>query len=459
MKRRFFDISFRSAMIAALCLAAHATTVSATVIVAENFGGGASDLDGKDADTFDAAITNAGGSATWDASIDFDRDGSVTGSGNRSAHLGLGSYINDHKGDSNGWFALTMTISEVTGDNNNDLMALGFSSSASAPSIGNDFVGASGVGTIAYRRSGELDMWAGPGTDNPVDGPDGNSGARTLTATLDLTPDGGYDGAADFGTVTWSDSVLGHLGNHTYTSDTDFNWILLSARSAPVGTNSSLTLEQFSANYPKAQNPSGDVFVRSAAAERDSNFNNHELLVGRVGGNDWCRGLLEFDLSSIPDTATIRSASLDLFIDTLDSGPSVAKDNTLTVRQLTQDFTESATYNKYDGSSDWATAGGDFDSTNLSSLDFSDAEDTSPHEVSPGQQFSFPSSAAFASAVQSNLADNVIGLIVQIPGLEGSYNQRNLFRFGSSENNNASHRPVLTVRYSWIPRGTVVSIN
>jgi len=430
------------------------------VIVAENFGGGASDLDGKDADTFDAAITSAGGSATWVASPVFDRDGAVTNSaGNRSAHLDLGDYINDHKGDVNGWFALTMTISEVTGDNNNDLIALGFSSKdTAAPDIESDFTVQSGVATIAYRRSKTIDMWAGPGTDNPVGGPAGNSGARTLTATLDLTPDGGYDGASNYGTVTWSDSVLGPLGNHTYTEPTVFNYLLISSRSLANGTNSNLTLEQFSANHLKAQNPSGDVFVRNGG-EADNNYNNHELQVGRVGNNDWCRGLMQFDLSSIPDTATIVGATLDLFVDSKDGDSITAITRDLTVQHLTNDFTEAATYNTYDGSSNWATPGGDFDSTILSSFEFSEADGTSPDAVSTGDQFTFTSSPAFASAVQSNLEDDLIGLIVRLPDLEVNSSTPYLFRFASSENSNASHRPVLTVRYSWIPRGTVVSIN
>ncbi len=56
-------------------------TLADEVIVAEGFNGDSSDLDGKTSYTFDAAIVTAGGSATWGAHADFDRDGSVAGWG------------------------------------------------------------------------------------------------------------------------------------------------------------------------------------------------------------------------------------------------------------------------------------------------------------------------------------------------------------------------------------------
>ncbi|GEM_PF-4020642 len=214
------------------------------VLVTENFQDA---LTGTSAETFHADVTAAGGSASWGASSRFTANGVVdgaVGTGDRCGYLNLGSYINDTKGRGDGLFELTMTISEVGGNAAGDLIALGFSAKSTAPNIGGDFVNQTGIGTIAYRQSGELDMWGGSGVANGVDGPNGNSGPRVLTAALDLTPAGGYDGATNFGTVSWSDGALGALGTHTFTAATDFNWILLSSRSDASGTISSLSLKQ-----------------------------------------------------------------------------------------------------------------------------------------------------------------------------------------------------------------------
>lgn len=122
------------------------------LIVAENFGGLATDnLAGTTADTFAPAIVTAGGSATWVGSAAFKADGSVVDGFSRSVHLNLGSYINDAKGTPEGLFELTVTISETTGT----WLTVGFSSLNSPPPIQN-FIGAGGLGTMAYRSTGAI---------------------------------------------------------------------------------------------------------------------------------------------------------------------------------------------------------------------------------------------------------------------------------------------------------------
>lgn len=216
-----------------------ATSANAAVIVAESFGGSGAALNGTAAGTFAAGITSAGGSSTWTAGTDFLDNGVVTDNAAKSAaYLNLGSYINDTKGTAAGMFELTMTISKTT----STWLSLGFATS-NTPGTGGDFTGLSGMGNIIYRADGELDMWAGPGaTFGSNDGPNGNSGARTLTVSLDLTPAGGYNGTTNFGTVSWSDSGLGDLGSVTYTSAANFGSILIS-ESASGGTVSALSLD------------------------------------------------------------------------------------------------------------------------------------------------------------------------------------------------------------------------
>ena len=161
-----------------------------------------------------------------------------------AAYLNLGSYINDAKGTANGKFDLTMTISETTGS----WISLGFST-LNTPATTFDFTGAEvlGLGTIIYRANGELDMFIGPRTTGSPDGPDGNTGPRTLTVRLDLTPAGGYDGVSNFGTVTWTDSGLGavnNLGTAFALPNQPIGAILVSAANLASGTISGLTLTQ-----------------------------------------------------------------------------------------------------------------------------------------------------------------------------------------------------------------------
>ena len=221
-------------------------------ILAEDFSASSDPLDGTSADTFSSAITSAGGSPIWGAASGFLQNGevSVVGAGS-SAYLNLGSYINNAKGTTNGRFELVMTISETSGA----WISLGFAAE-NTPSTTKNFTNTgpgtdptTGLATIIYRAQdsatpGELDMFRGPRTTTGVDGPDGNTGFRRFTVTLDLTPAGGYNGTDNFGTVTWSDGILGVLGNSTYTADQDFGAILITPASNSTGSINALALYQ-----------------------------------------------------------------------------------------------------------------------------------------------------------------------------------------------------------------------
>jgi hypothetical protein len=220
--------------VAVMAVALAAVSANAGVIVSEGFSGGGAELNGTAADTFYSGITAKGGSATWVANSGFKDNGLVSNISRRAAYLNMGSYINDAKGTANGLFKLTMTISETSGTS---WLSLGFGQE-NTPSTDKDMTNSSsispaptlttyGLGTIIYRvqtysLGGELDMFGGPGSGNAVDGPDFNTGTRTLTVKLDLTPAGGTNGK-----VTWSDSVLGVIGSYTYTTAQNFRSILI----------------------------------------------------------------------------------------------------------------------------------------------------------------------------------------------------------------------------------------
>ena len=218
--------------------------------MAHDFDGAGLALNGVDVvaggGLFAPGIVAAGGASQWVAAAGFADDGSIDVNRN-AAYLDVGSYLDDAKGTAAGKFELTATISETGGE----WVSLGFST-LSSPSTGfgmaNEAV--SGFATIIYRGSGELDMFVGPGAAGNKDGPDGLSGTRTFSVTLDFTPAGGYDGVAHFGTVTWTVSDLGvgsNLGTAFPLPNESVRSILISGAAASTGMISSLALRQLSA--------------------------------------------------------------------------------------------------------------------------------------------------------------------------------------------------------------------
>ncbi|MCF7954357.1 MAG: hypothetical protein K9M75_01010, partial [Phycisphaerae bacterium] len=210
-------------------------TANAGVILSEYFSGNGDPLNGKTADMFSPEIVNAGGSASWVAYSSFSDDGTVIADGvgpdgRTRAYLNLGSYIDDAKGSVAGKFDLTMTMSLNSGN----WLSLGFAQS-NTPG-GSDFTGVKGMGTIIYRDSVELDMFAGLGTAGGVDGPDNNSGARTLTVSIDVTS------ATGPGTVTWFDSELGHLGTAALPDSSIGSILITTPTDGCISTISDLTL-------------------------------------------------------------------------------------------------------------------------------------------------------------------------------------------------------------------------
>jgi hypothetical protein len=105
---------------------------------------------------------------------------------------------------------------------------------------------------------------------------------------------------------------------------------------------------------------SRDATIRSGAAT--SNDNTTAIRMSRdAAGTDFYRALFVFDVSSIPREASISTATLSLTVTSGTYG-GVA---TFSVDRLTNsDWTETGvTWNKYDGTNDWTTPGGDYTAT------------------------------------------------------------------------------------------------
>lgn len=134
---------------------------------------------------------------------------------------------------------------------------------------------------------------------------------------------------------------------------TDPGWLADPARRYPVVVDPTYTLRP----------PSRDCWIGNGGIETSSNCGSGSDYV-RVGytGSAKRRGLLRFDLSSIPSTATVASGIVSLYMDhTKTTG--LAKNADYVLSRAKKPWTNSATWHRYDGVNSWSTAGGDFGTT------------------------------------------------------------------------------------------------
>ena len=246
----------------------------AAIIVAETFSGLAADpLNGTSADTFLPAIASAGGSSSWsahtggtsgetppveyrgyaaDGTLDFPN---TTTNVDSSAFLSLGSYINDRKGASDGIFTLTATLTQPVGAGTASAcwVSVGFfNDNITTDKAFFDAAGAGtgGVGTAVFRESDATgtnnDYFAGLGSGTPNNNFGRFSGTQTFAIQLDLSPQGGYNGVDNFGTISFFRNG-GTTAEYSYTYGTDmhsFTGIGFSGNDSPNLTISGFSLSQ-----------------------------------------------------------------------------------------------------------------------------------------------------------------------------------------------------------------------
>jgi RHS repeat-associated protein len=110
-----------------------------------------------------------------------------------------------------------------------------------------------------------------------------------------------------------------------------------------------------------AVDPSVDVAAAQAcslAAESPttSKCSSSELRVGYDSTHQENHALLEFSLSSLPTAAVVLDAKLGLYV----QAHSTTSAKAVGVYRVTKPWTTSATWNTYDGTHSWGTAGGDY---------------------------------------------------------------------------------------------------
>ena len=97
---------------------------------------------------------------------------------------------------------------------------------------------------------------------------------------------------------------------------------------------------------------------------------SNQLQIGSAGSR--YRTIFEWDISDLPDSATISSAELTLkhVSDTIDSTATIAA-----YRVTQTGMTESATWSTYDGSNSWTSSGGDYTATDGATASYSSGND------------------------------------------------------------------------------------
>jgi hypothetical protein len=191
-----------------------------------------------------------------------------------------------------------------------------------------------------------------------------------------------------------------------------------------------------------------------------------QIEVGRYAASDFTRGLLRFDLSSLPPGAVIRSAQVVLTSPGADAtsltGPAGAEG--LKLELLSESFTPAqATWNQRDATTPWTTAGGTLSTTPMGAL----ATPTDPNAVTANQQFTL-GSTALGAAVDSALKqpNPVIHLLLRTPSLETTYATRKIYRFNSAVLKVSAYLPQLpatltvdqrTQGSQWVSAGTYSS--
>ena len=101
-----------------------------------------------------------------------------------------------------------------------------------------------------------------------------------------------------------------------------------------------------------------DTFIEGDSGHTDHNKGGDNHLYSDSEADKQLRALLQFDLSVIPSTAHIQTATLELEVEKNDGSA-----DTVEVHRLIRDWTEDGvTWDSYDGMQSWDTPGGDYDS-------------------------------------------------------------------------------------------------
>lgn len=157
----------------------------------------------------------------------------------------------------------------------------------------------------------------------------------------------------------------------------------------------------------------------------------------QIKGNDNRRTLIEFDLSLIPSNSIIESADLQLYLLNKGTTPQI---NT-SIQRITHEWIEGtgnaqktndgATWNTYNGTSNWNTSGGDFD-TYIWTITEVSSKDT---------WYSFDITNLVQSWINNTYKN--YGIIIR-----DMITNSGEWKFASSDNTNSSAHPKINITYT-----------
>lgn len=139
----------------------------------------------------------------------------------------------------------------------------------------------------------------------------------------------------------------GDASGQTVTLAASAAWLADPARKYPVVIDPQVTFT------PASQ----DCYLVGGSSANTSFCGGTSLNVG-FDGTKASRALAQFDLGTIPANAAVLNAQIGLYRTTTD--PTTSQ---LGLYAVTRSWTTGATWNKYDGTNAWTTAGGDFAAT------------------------------------------------------------------------------------------------
>ncbi|HEY2940450.1 MAG TPA: DNRLRE domain-containing protein [Gaiellaceae bacterium] len=199
----------------------------------------------------------------------------------------------------------------------------------------------------------------------------------------------------------------------------DAAWLLDPAREWPVTVDPSVTL----ADTQDCHIASG-IYANTSYCLGSGGY----VRIGYDSGYKR-RGLFQFNLSSYKGGQTVTSADLALYC----QAATTTNGDDLDVRRITRSWTNGATWNKYDGTHAWTTAGGDYGSSNY------DSRNTNCSTL--GWKHWYPTLLVqyWVDGTYPNY-----GLLVK----QRSESITNLLDFTSIEGANATHWPYLQVDYT-----------
>ncbi len=169
----------------------------------------------------------------------------------------------------------------------------------------------------------------------------------------------------------------------------------------------------------------------------DSSFATGSVIqIGNKGGTR-VRTAMYWDLTELPATAVITSASLTLTEHTDEVDDSI----TVRVLRITQEsFTESATWNDYDGSNSWSSAGGDYSTDIVSNTTTSGGNLTINNSE-------FVELCQDAIDNRSGALRILIGSAYELT-MAGTLSGNRRMRYNSSNDSTAADRPKLIITYT-----------